>query len=210
MGVNDVSMVPESQRVTIGPQKVTVEPGDHICGLYRGTQSRDEILIPFVEEALVQGDKVICVLDEPDPSRTFEALPAAATDRFTDHVGLFAAERTYLEHGEFRLLDMLHFWVDEVTRAMAAKRFRFVRSIGEMTWALRDAPGVRDVIRYENELNQSVWKQREQVSLCLYDLERFSDGALVIDILRTHPKVLLDGSLLENPWHVSPDEFLSE
>ena len=43
----------------------------------------------------------------------------------------------------------------------------------------------------------------------LYDLDVFGGGILV-DLLKTHPKLLLGGMLLENPRHaLSPDEFVA-
>jgi len=42
---------------------------------------------------------------------------------------------------------------------------------------------------------------------CTYDLTKFS-GAIIVDVMRTHPMILLDGILLENPFFILPDEFL--
>lgn len=69
-----------------------------------------------------------------------------------------------------------------------------------MTWALRGLPGASDLTRYEARLNRLL--PRCQVILCLYDLERFTDGHVLMELLRTHPKVLMSGQLLENPWYV--------
>ena len=44
--------------------------------------------------------------------------------------------------------------------------------------------------------------------LCFYDLEQFSNGEILLEILRTHPTVLLSGQLLDNPWYVEPEEYL--
>jgi hypothetical protein len=45
--------------------------------------------------------------------------------------------------------------------------------------------------------------------LCVYDLNRHS-GSVVMDILRTHPMVIIGGVLQENPLYMPPDEFLAE
>jgi hypothetical protein len=45
-----------------------------------------------------------------------------------------------------------------------------------------------------------------QVNLCLYDLTRCS-GELIMDVLKTHPKVLLGGMIIDNPYYLEPDEF---
>jgi hypothetical protein len=48
--------------------------------------------------------------------------------------------------------------------------------------------------------------EHPQVILCLYDLQRHGAGIL-LDLLTTHPKVLLGGIVLENPHYLSPDEY---
>jgi hypothetical protein len=45
--------------------------------------------------------------------------------------------------------------------------------------------------------------------ICAYDLSKFS-ASVVMDILRTHPVVIIGGVLQENPFFVSPDQFLLE
>jgi hypothetical protein len=76
-----------------------------------------------------------------------------------------------------------------------------------MTWALRRLPGVEELVRYEAKLNEFL-PRYPQVILCLYELHRFS-GDVLVDVLKTHPKVLLGGMLLRNPYYLEPDEFLA-
>ena len=38
-----------------------------------------------------------------------------------------------------------------------------------------------------------------QVVVCLYDIERFGAG-LVVDLLKTHPRMLIGEMLVENPY----------
>jgi hypothetical protein len=45
--------------------------------------------------------------------------------------------------------------------------------------------------------------------VCLYDLEQFG-SAVIFNLLKTHPILLLGGLLLENPHYKSPDEVLAE
>jgi hypothetical protein len=49
----------------------------------------------------------------------------------------------------------------------------------------------------------------DNVVICTYDLAKFSAG-LVMDMLRTHPAVIVGGILQENPFYVPPDQFLRE
>jgi hypothetical protein len=48
-----------------------------------------------------------------------------------------------------------------------------------------------------------------QWGLCLYDLGRFG-GGILLDVLKTHRKVLLGGMVLDNPHYLTPDEFLAQ
>jgi hypothetical protein len=45
--------------------------------------------------------------------------------------------------------------------------------------------------------------------ICVYDLAKVSAGA-VLDILRTHPVVLIGDLVAENPFFVPPEVFLRE
>jgi len=42
-----------------------------------------------------------------------------------------------------------------------------------------------------------------------FEMTKFS-AAVAMDILRTHPQVIIGGILRENPYYVPPDEFLRE
>jgi MEDS: MEthanogen/methylotroph, DcmR Sensory domain len=69
----------------------------------------------------------------------------------------------------------------------------------------RGAQG-RDEIVLPAELNEVI-PNHAQVILCLYDLERFGADVLM-DTLRTHPRVVVDGMVHENPYYIEPGKFL--
>jgi DcmR-like sensory protein len=197
--------------VPLGVAGVTVSPGDHVCAFYRGSGQRDEILGPFLREALLAGDKCICALDDPAPlAVTGPLVDNAELDAAlqTGRLELLPAAAAYVGNGRFCVEDMLAFWERGIGTAVRTDGFGFVRAVGEMTWALREVPGVEHLLTYEALLNDFL-PRYPQVILCLYDLERFTDGTMLLDLLRTHPFVLLGGQLLENPWYMRPAEFLA-
>ena len=77
-----------------------------------------------------------------------------------------------------------------------------------MEWALADFPGVDDLVEYETRLNHVLPRYPGPV-VCVYDSTRFGAG-LALDVLRTHPMVIIGGVLQVNPFFVQPDEFLRE
>ena len=195
--------------IGMGLPGVTMATGDHICAFYRGTAQRDDVLVPYLREGLLAGDKCICVMDDPDAERVVGLLAAQVdADRSlrTGQFELMRSEATYLAGGYFAIEEMIEFWERGVSGALAEGAFEFVRAVGEMTWALRDLPGVEHLVAYEAQLNQFL-PRYPQVVLCLYDLEKFSNGQVLIDLLRTHPKVLFGATLIDNPYFLTPDEY---
>jgi hypothetical protein len=193
----------------LGIPGLRMTEGDHICAFYRGSAERDEILIPYLQAGLRAGNKCICVVDAVEPQEILAALGNEAdVDRWIGDTQLEVRASTdaYLRTGRFSTEEMLTFWEHFVGLALNGK-FSFARSVGEMTWALRHAPGVEELVGYESELNRFL-PRYPQVILCLYDLRRFS-GEIVIDMLKTHPRVLLSGMVLDNPYYLEPDEFLA-
>ena len=76
------------------------------------------------------------------------------------------------------------------------------RGIAHMEWALQDRPGVHDLIEYESRLND-VLAECGDVVICAYDLTKFT-GDLILDVLRSHRMIIIDGSLRENPFYAPP------
>lgn len=195
--------------VELGVSSVVLAPGDHLCIFYRGAEERDSVLLPYLREGVTAGDKCICVVDTVDPEQVLQALwdDSASTDGIDTCLELMASRESYLADNEFRTDVMLAFW-EQGMRTALDNGFGFIRAAGEMTWALRDVPGVDQLIPYEAELNRNL-RGYPQVILCFYDLEQFTNGQLLLDVMRTHPKVLLGGTVVDNPWYVEPDEFLA-
>jgi hypothetical protein len=77
-----------------------------------------------------------------------------------------------------------------------------------MDWAVESGSHVDDVIEFESRVNE-VWGRHEDAVICTYDLSKFG-GDAIVDILRTHPMVVIGGILHKNAFFVPPDEFLRE
>lgn len=193
--------------VALGLNGLSIPPGTHICALFRGIPERDEIMLPFLREGLRAGDKCTCILDEGlDEVRAVlgKELEPSARPRQLD---IQPSKAAYLRRGAFSTQDMLDFWDESVGAALGEQGFPFARSTGETTWTLTELPDLYDFLTYEAELNRFL-PRYPQVILCLYDLDRFG-GEILIDILKTHPKVLMGSTILDNLYYLEPDEFLA-
>jgi hypothetical protein len=200
-----------ADRVDLGLPGVTVNPGDHICAFFFGVEERDAVLLPFLRAGLRSGEKCTCIVDATEPSVVLEQLEADLPQTTNPHnaaaaqpVEVLHATETYLRSGAFSTRDMIAFISDSIENASKAGYER-TRLAGETTWLFQDPPGSDQFIEYESELNRFV-PEHDQVVLCLYDLARFG-GGMMVDLMRTHPRLLLGGMVIDNPHYLTPDEF---
>jgi hypothetical protein len=193
--------------VPSGIDEIDLQPGSHVCAFYRGDSDRDRLLTAYLRAGLTAGDKCICIVDSAYTAKRLESLPGACVGPGPTggQLDIHLPESTYLAGGEFTTSDMVTFWTESMVKA-GIEGYTFCRLVGEMTWALRDAPGVEHLVGYESELNR-VTPDYPVIVLCLYDLDLFS-GEVVVNIVKTHPQVLIQGILVENPYYLDPDEFL--
>jgi hypothetical protein len=188
----------------------TLSHTNHVCAFFNSREEQNKILMPFFKDGYEQGEKLFHFVDP----RLREEHRCACQQGGIDVDDAEASGQleiqnwgdTYLKDGYFdtdRMIGML----EDVLESSRA-RYRRIRVMGNMEWALTTAPGVTDVIDYETKLNHILPKYPDAF-VCVYDLNRHS-GSLVMDILRTHPMVIIAGVLQENPLYVAPDEFLQE
>jgi hypothetical protein len=77
-----------------------------------------------------------------------------------------------------------------------------------MQWAAEETLDARQLVEYEAGLNKMLPKH-DVAAVCAYDVTSFR-SSVVMDILRTHPVVIVRGALRQNPFYVEPDELLRE
>ena len=198
-----------AEHVLLDKPGVELNPGDHICAFYSTLAERDEIVIPYLSEGIAAGDKCIAIVDSGGPDRILAELGSRVdldSCRHHRQLDLHVAADSYTKGGRFSTKAMLDFW-DTLVGGAVADGYPFVRAVGEMTWALRQVPGVEELIGYEAQLNRFL-PRYPQVILCMYALNDFSARVLV-DALMVHPKMLVSGMVLDNPYYLEPDEFLS-
>jgi hypothetical protein len=136
-----------------GIDEVDLQPGSHVCAFYRGDDDRDRLLNGYLGAGLTAGDKCICIVDSLYTQKRLKMPPGAHGGPPGGQLDIHLPESTYLAGGRFTTSDMLTFWKEAILRA-GADGYSFCRLVGEMTWALRDAPGVEHLVSYESELNR--------------------------------------------------------
>jgi hypothetical protein len=188
----------------------TLKETRHICAFFRSREEQNQVLMPFFKEGYDRGEKIFHIVDPRLREEHMRDCAACGIDveaaQRSRQLEVATWEDAYLKDGYFdgdRMIRVLREVLDANRRD-----FGMTRAMGNMEWALETLPGVTDIIEYETKLNY-VLPEYEDPVICVYDLNKHS-GSVVMDILRTHPMVIMGGVLQENPLYVRPDEFLEE
>jgi len=186
-----------------------IRPGTHICALYSGPAERDSLLFPFLREGIRKGDTCLCLIDDAEPGSVRDGVEwqqDGGRARHFEELNIDRASEVYLQSGRFSVQYMMSFLSGCLSMA-AESEFPLLRAAGEMPWVLPQPEGAEDFFVYESAVNKIV-EDKPAVFMCMYDLDRFSVSMLV-DVLTTHPKVLLGGMVLDNPHCLTPREYLA-
>jgi hypothetical protein len=197
-------------RVALGVGGLEADSGDHICGVFSGEEERDRVLIPFLQAGLASGDKCICVIDGSAPRQIVSTLgPGGEAAALTagKQLEVIGASEMYLRSGRFSAGEVIGAWKAAISDAMYAGQFDVVRAVE--TWSRRDVvPDMNELLMLESEMNRLL-PLYPQVVMCLYDMDQFGSGALV-NLVMTHPRMLVGGMVIENPYYLTPDEVLTK
>ncbi|WP_374010707.1 MEDS domain-containing protein [Leifsonia sp. LS-T14] len=180
----------------------------HVCAFVKSEAEADAVLDPFVQGGLDGDDRLLYLVDPAEPAVPLRRVrrlghdPAALLDEHRLTVLTWA--ETYLRTGAFDQDDMLG-QLDTMLGGPAVPR---IRLLADMGWAAGDPDAAVQLIEFEARAN-FLHARHQHVVICAYETSRF-DGAFIVDILRTHPMVLIGGILQENPFFVPPEEFLEE
>jgi hypothetical protein len=184
--------------IPAGIAELGLSPGDHVCGFYNGSQVRDEVTAAWVKEGALAGHKCVCYFDDSD--ELVRRIDAEVSEGIR-HVEFCDAEGSYAPEGRFSKEAMLARLESAVVEAVGEGYSR-VRLLGDMSWIMRLGVDTDTVFAYEAEVN-AISPRHPASFMCLYDLDRF-DGSLVMEVLRTHSKILLNGMVIQNPYYVPP------
>jgi hypothetical protein len=182
----------------------------HICAFFDSEQQEYGCLVPYFAEGLALGEQVVTIRDSDRCAahvaklRDSGAIPVDEAIR-ANRLRVVASEETYLQDGIFEV-ERMYRMIEKTLVDAPTDGFTRVRTCGEMSWALRGLPGTDELMEYESRVNE-LTQQHDCTLMCTYDINRFSGRALM-DVLATHPVVLLGDRIYENPYYQQPTEFL--
>lgn len=183
----------------------------HVCAFFHNADEEYRVLLPFIKDGFHCGDKAVHVVSPQRRNDHLQRLAAAGIDSSAaEQRGQFElrdSAETYLRDGRFDQNRMLESF-EQLASGNAHGGFPLSRIVCQMDWAAEDRSYIDELIEFESRVND-VWRCHDDAVICVYDLAKVG-GATVIDIMRTHPMIIVGGSLQQNPFFVPPEEFLNE
>jgi hypothetical protein len=202
----------EQETLKLGIGNYSCNWGVHICGLYENDQERDEIIFGYLCQGFQDGDlQLYCPVErsQEDFYQEFGCLCPTCQEKLhdPDHCNVLSAQELYYPDGVF---DPNHMdrALNAYYQSSQARGKRNVRATAEMVWALKAIPGIEHLMAYEARLNYFI-PGKPWISICMYNINKFS-GAMIMNVLQTHPFTINGGVITKNPYFVHPDQWLAK
>jgi hypothetical protein len=181
----------------------------HVCAFFNSSDESYRVLMPFIKDGFECGDKALHVVNPEDRSAHLQRLAIAGIDtdvtEETGQLDVRTSPDVYLVDGHFDQDRMIGVFEE---LASGNGTFPLSRIVCQMDWASKDQSHIDDVVEFEARVND-VWCKHDDAVICVYDLSKIG-GDMVVDIMRTHPMIIIGGLLQENPFYIPPAQFLEE
>ena len=183
----------------------------HVCAFFNSEEEEYRVLLPFIKNGFESGDKAVHVINPDQRHDHLHRLASAGIDvaqaEGKGQLELRSNWETYLRDGRFDQDRMLAAF-EQIASGNTPRGFPLSRIVCRMDWVVDGRSYVDDVVEFESRVNE-LWSCHDDAVICTYHLGKFG-GEAVIDIMRTHPLVIIGGILQQNPFFVPPQQFLQE
>jgi two-component system cell cycle sensor histidine kinase/response regulator CckA len=183
--------------------------GDHVCPIHDNATEQMDVAVMFIKEGLKCGDRNIYVADSDTVDSVTKEFTIAGINVEKEcargALRLLTKQDAYLLLEKFDPKKIIGFIQKLETEALK-DGFSGLRYIGEMTWIQGANIDPKLLIEYETLLNQYVDGSRSTI-FCQYQRSHF-DSALIHDIVRIHPILILGELVCPNPYYEPPKLML--
>ncbi len=182
----------------------------HLCALFNSAEEEYHVLLPFIKDGFARGDRAVHVVGPDQQDEHLKQLAGIGIDTAmaeeSGQLDLRTNVETYLHDGRFdqdRILEVF-----EEVASSPKGGFRLDRIVCHIEWAAGDQSHIHDLVEFESRVNE-VWRRHDDAVICVCDLAKFG-GDTVVDMIRTHPLIIIGGTLQRNPFFVPPESFPPE
>jgi hypothetical protein len=185
---------------------------NHVCAFFNSIEEEHRVLGSFYKDGLDSGQKAAHIVDSANREEHLKRLADVGIHvQETMHTGQLEVlpwTDAYVRDHWFDQDAMLA-TVENLIQSGPAAGYPLTRLVGHhMDWLFRDKSAAYNLVEYEARLNHVLSKHNDPV-ICNYNPSKFG-ADVAMDIMRTHPLVIIGGLLRENPFFVPPEQFLDE
>ena len=196
-------------KVSLGFTDEKVPVGTHMCLVFTKEEERVDSLLKFLLSGLQAGERTACFSEKLTEETLREYLVKnniSYDERKTQKaINLSGTSEAYFQGGVFdpdRMLNTLTAYYDEAVQL----GFPASRVIGEMIPEVLRVPGGERLLEYESRVS-ILLRDHPVTSVCQYDANLF-DGATIMEVLKVHPKMIINGMVIINPFYIQPELYL--
>jgi hypothetical protein len=191
---------------------VNLSGRNHVCAFFNTIEEEHRVLGSFYKNGIDRGEKAAHVVDSENREEHLKRLAEAGIDVLkmmeTGQLEVALWTDVYVRDHRFDQDAMLTA-VEKQIQSGTAADYPLTRIVGHhMDWLFLDESATYNLVEYEARLDQVLSKYDDPV-ICNYNPSKFG-ATVAMDIMRTHPLVIIGGLLRENPFFVPPHQFLEE
>jgi len=197
--------------VDLGFTETHLPPGTHICQIYSDEKERDSSLKAYLLRGLELGECNACFSENitKEELTAYLAEHGVGLEGATESGALTLAgtREVYFAGNRFdpdRMLNMLTQFHDK----SVDDGYTGARVIGEMHPDIATIDGGTRLLEYESRVSVLL-RTHPLTAVCQYDARVF-DGAVIMDVLKVHPMMVVRGTVIQNPFFVPPEEVLNK
>jgi signal transduction histidine kinase len=187
------------------------KPHEHLCHMYDTPGEWSATVSAFLITGLRRGEKCFYTVDTHTADQVRALLYEQGVDvtaaEASGQLAIFHEAEAYTRGGFFDPDRMIAFVATTVEKAIA-EGYHAIFSISEMSWVFRGRPGSNRFVEYEAKLNRDLFPKYPVTGICQYEWQRFS-LLLLLDVICTHPTIMVGTTVYENPYYVPAAEFLN-
>lgn len=181
----------------------------HTASIFSSEAEQMSSAVPFMLAGLDRGDKCVYILDRNSRDDILDAMMKVRDvqpEMDSGQLAFLSVDDTYLAGGRFDT-DRMVGSIREFERGSLSEGYSGLTITGEMTWCSADTPGGDRLSEYEARINGLYPESRASI-LCQYDEPSF-EYDILLDVIRTHPRIIIGGETCANPHYLPMEEFLS-
>ncbi|MBF0196263.1 MAG: MEDS domain-containing protein [Planctomycetes bacterium] len=200
----------EQHLTSLGFTDQEVPVGTHMCLVFTEDEERADCLRKFLLSGLKIKERSACFSNHTSENemRSFLSQHDITYDDRKEKQDIFmsGASDVYFQDNTFdpdRMLGLLdHFYQETKDLGYSAARV-----IGEMNPEIEKVKGGERLLEYESRVSLML-KEKPVTAICQYNANLF-DGATIMEVLKVHPQMMVNGAVVENPFFIEPEDYLS-